>query len=144
MAFDRRLQRVVLVGGRGADQKPLGDSWAWNGSRWEPLEAAGLTPRVLHGVAFEESSETLLLFGGWNTEEGNYLRDTWRLDGRTWRRLEVSGPPPLRAHVMVSDVRRHRVVLFGGYTGGPGARNDRGGAVSNDVWEWDGRGWTKK
>ncbi len=133
MAFDPFRGRIVLVGGRAETMQPLGDAWTWSGRRWEPLETHGLPPRVLHGLAFDAVSKALLVFGGWNTEDGNYLGDTCRLEGAEWRQLKVPGPPPLRAHVMVSDPVRRCVVLFGGYTAG---------AVSGELWEWNGRDWT--
>jgi hypothetical protein len=34
MAYDAATRTVVLFGGLGAEDKPLNDTWTWDGSTW--------------------------------------------------------------------------------------------------------------
>jgi hypothetical protein len=59
----------------------------------------------------------------------------WRFDGTAWTSLASSPQPPPRLSAgLTYDPVRQRTVLFGG----------AGGTLWNDLWEWDGTGWTQQ
>lgn len=49
-----------------------------------------------------------------------------------------NGPPPRFNHAMAYDAGRHVTVLFGGRTNAAALYS------FNDLWEWDGAGWTQR
>jgi hypothetical protein len=149
VAYDSGRQRLVLFGGyrgSGDGRVRLGDTWEWDGDRWEqknpPREwdgtawvqlAAPPPPARFNSVmAYSAELKGILRFGGWNSEarEG----DTWRFDGRAWERLEASGPEPRNHAAMAYDEQRRVVVLFGGHDG------ER---VFGDTWEWRTGRWSR-
>ncbi|MGH7482783.1 MAG: Kelch repeat-containing protein [Longimicrobiales bacterium] len=95
-ATDPENQRIVIFGGRGpAAPVPgrdatgdLGDTWTWDGERWERLRISGPPPRSGAQLAF--SGRGLSLFGGREeTPEGfNDRQDHWELRGRSWERRQ--------------------------------------------------------
>jgi hypothetical protein len=38
LVYHSGLKRVVLYGGRGPGDVPLGDVWTWDGTRWQRVE----------------------------------------------------------------------------------------------------------
>ena len=135
MAYDARRQRTVLLGGFGTNNQRMGDTWEWDGARWQKIAVSGESPspRSHHRMAYDAARGNVVLFGGDDTGE------TWTWDGTRWTRHATAGPPPTNVHAMAYDARRGRVVLFGG--------SNRDGvppySYSNTTWEWDGAGWTK-
>lgn len=92
---------------------------------------------VTRGVAFDETRNRAVLFGGLGTI-GVILGDTWEFDGSTWIARASSGPAPRFDHGMTYDSFRQKTVLFGGTVAfGSGAGN-----FSSETWEWDGSTWT--
>ena len=82
-------------------------------------------------VAFIESSNTAILFGGITLEK--WLNETWIWNGKTWNQVfPVNAPPARTKPAMAYDESRDRVVLFGG------AMDN---TSFNDTWEWDGQDW---
>jgi hypothetical protein len=61
---------------------------------------------------------------------------SWTFDGAIWQPAAATATPPARIRTALAhDPVRNRMVLFGGLTGA--------GIALNDVWEWDGTGWTQ-
>jgi len=79
VAYDLRRQRLVLFGGyrtSGADRVRLGDTWEWDGSRWEEKASArGPEPRNHASMAYDESRGVMVLFGGHDGDR--VFGDTW-------------------------------------------------------------------
>ena len=138
-AFDSRRGVLVVYGGIGIGSgSRYGDTWEWNGARWD--ERAVRTPgaRDHHAMAYDESRGNVVLYGGSSRvgPSDTFPNDTWTYDGRTWRLVDsTTGPGGLVHHAMAYDTRRQRVVLFGGF----GANRHAMG----DVWEWDGTRWQR-
>lgn len=137
MATDTEREEIVLFGGRTPGED-LGDTWTWNGSSWEDRtpELPDLSPpaRYEAAMAFDETRDEMVLFGGWNTALGT-LSDTWTWDGQTWApEVVLDGPPALEEHMMAYDAARREIVLYGGI-------NDSNEVVG-ETWTWDGDGWT--
>lgn len=140
MSYDVRRDRVVVFGGiagaatAGARPSMLGDTWEFDGRKWEQRVVQGPSPRASPGVAYDTKRGLTILFGGMGSS--GLLSDTWSWDGRTWTRLAESGPEARAMGYLAYDPHRDRVVLFGGRRAG-WPNGD-----ANDTWEWDGTRWS--
>jgi hypothetical protein len=143
VAYDSLRKRVVLFGGnrvlfgtRQDEDTFLGDTWEWDGRRWDQIKVSGPSPRAEAAMAFDSGRGRVVLFGGYNRHTGeiNRLGDTWEWDGARWVQLKIAGPAPRNGAAQVYDVARKKIVLFGG-------RTPEG--VSGETWEWDGRRWVE-
>ena len=132
MAYDRRRGRVVLFGGyvRTPDGRTrLGDTWEWDGERWEEKVASGPPPRNGGALAFDERRGRLVLSGG---PPAFVTPETWEWDGRAWRAFPPPHPSARFNPVMVSHDGIGALVRFGGWTGTERAA---------DTWLLTGDGW---
>ena len=139
MAYDAKRGRTVVFGGIGGNatgERPVtfGDTWEFDGQRWQQLQVQGPSPRNSPGMAYDSKRGVMILFGG--ASESGFAGDTWQWDGREWKLLATTGPDPRGMGQLAYDARRDRVVLFGGRKGYP--NGDLG-----DTWEWDGARWTR-
>ena len=149
IAFDTARGRAVLFGGRDPQSnKPLGDTWEWQGGTWTKMAPAGPMPRARsgHALAYDPVRKNVVLFGG-NVDDGP-IADTWTWDGATWTRAasgtdaSVPHPEPRYGHRMVFDETRGKVLLFGQYgpwrVGPVGSPNTSAG----NTWTWNGSSWS--
>jgi hypothetical protein len=150
--FDSRGKRMVIFGGRRKteedDEINKYDLWALDldpGSpgfeKWQNLSFDEKHPsgRSDHVAVFDSLKNRMLIFGGWDKKEKEYLDDTWAfyfapLDsgdsmGR-WKKIKTkkSHPPERRHAVSVFDAGRNWLILCGGF-------GDEG--YLNDVWAFD-------
>jgi hypothetical protein len=135
VVYDTRRDKLVLYGGIAAvSSTRYGDTWEWDGRRWQEKAVAGPGPRDHHTMAYDSIRGKTVAFGG-VLRDGTQLwpAETWEWNGAEW----VKFPPAVltgRAHhAMAFDAKRGKVVLFGGIT------EDR--KVQGDTWEWDGTAW---
>ena len=135
------LGETVLFGGLDATGTILlGDTWRYDGSRWQAMTPATSPPaRYKHAMALDPQLGVIVLFGGDAFfGAGGDSNDTWTFDGTTWRQLAPSrSPPPRDAHDIASDPVRRRIVLFGGSQPGTGLQ------PYGDTWTFDGATWTQ-
>jgi hypothetical protein len=99
----------------------------------------GPGPRNAHGLAYDRSSGTLVLFGGATATE--VRDDTWLWKDGAWRPGPAKGPPPRTFPAMTYDSARAEVILFGGNRVLFGDSLHRP-AVLGDTWIWRHGGWT--
>ena len=131
MAYDAARQRIVLFGGyrsEGDERIRLGDTWEWDGRRWEDKQVTGPTPRNGASIAYDSDRRRIVVFGG----SGN-SGDTWEWDGATWMHIPSADTTPRFNAAMAFDAARRSVVRFGGWT-----REGRTG----DTWRYDGIDWS--
>lgn len=123
-AYDAARGVLLLFGGTGDGRTVLGDTWAWDGTRWTRLHPAPAPPPVASALMAADAADgTLVLYGA----AGN----TWTWDGTTWR--SHPGSPPLDASaVMAYDPATRGVLLYLAQTGG-----------EHQTWRWDGAAWTR-
>lgn len=129
MVYDSARQRIVLFGGyRNADGERirLGDTWEWDGQRWEARNVTGPSPRNGASMAFDVHREKVVLFGG-----SGAMEETWEWDGATWERIPAGTGGRFNS-AMAYDVARRTLLRFGGWT--PQGRR-------GDTWKWDGKQW---
>ena len=148
MAYDGIHHRILLYGGFSYPSGvPLTDLWSFDGVSWENITpATAPTPRADFGLAFDDSRNLLVLYGG--AFGDRVLPDTWVYDGSDWRfvstaatlaRNELVGPlrPVPRARLsmqMTYDERRAAVFMNGG-------ESDDYTSPFNDTWQFDGATW---
>lgn len=137
MVFDTLNGRTLLFGG-GASSSAASrndETWAWDGVDWTQLTPATSPPaRANAAAAFDESTNTMFLFGGVSATGtfGSTLQDTWSFDGTTWTELLPATVPPTFDFTSMSyDPYRARIVLLG----------YRSSGATASVWEWDGIDW---
>ncbi len=106
------------------------------------------------GMVFDSRRGKTVLFGGLaygvnlrsgSRLEGGYPSDeTWEWDGQVWvRRNPANRPPPMHDFGITYDPVRGRTIVFGGYKY-PAPNYSLGTQVlSDEVWEWDGKDWTR-
>ncbi|MCC6670320.1 MAG: hypothetical protein IT458_04620 [Planctomycetes bacterium] len=114
---------------------PMGlATWTWDGVRWSRRDTPpGLADRRQMAVAYDETRQRVVLFGGVGLSNGTRLADTWEWDGNAWTEALPARRPPARDLAAMAYHRpSRRVVLFGG--SGP----------RDDTWEWDGNAWTER
>jgi hypothetical protein len=142
MTFDEQSGRVVLFGGKDANNGLCGDVWEWDGTDWldlTPVRAAPL-PRIGAAMAFDGQRGQVVLFGGnrFLGQQFQVFGDTWVYDGSRWRWPVLAGPSPDPRYyaAMAYDCHNRRVLLFGGQLGDPYSFSD-----SDQTWSWDGQDW---
>jgi photosystem II stability/assembly factor-like uncharacterized protein len=95
------------------------------------------SPREGAAMAYDPTTETVILFGGDDGQEA--FDDTWSWDGSGWARLDPSvSPPPLTGALLAYDPATLRLVLTGGHAMSDGDA----GAVDTGTWAWDGSAWS--
>jgi hypothetical protein len=82
MAYDPVRGTTVLHGG-GLGPVDPGETWAYDGTKWTRITASGPRRRYAR-LEFDAGSQSLLLYGGFDTQPSNEL---WRLRGGTWERI---------------------------------------------------------
>ena len=136
MAFDVVTGTVVMFGGYKPDFSGLQNETAeWDGTTWTHDNPTGALPvaRDEAAMAYDEDSQTLVLFGGANAANA-HLADTWEWNGSTWiQDLPATSPPVRQASMMAYDSASHRLAMFAGF-----------GDDGSDMWEWDGTTWTQE
>lgn len=100
---------------------------------WTQLSPGASPPAsVFPGLAYDWSTSTSLLFGGY--DGATALSDTWEWNGTTWTQLTPATVPTGRDSMgFAYDVARNRTVMFGGW--------DTNGTPLADTWEWNGTDW---
>ncbi len=131
MAYDPLRRVTVLFGGYTyTTNQPFGDTWEWDGAAgtWTQRQpAASPSPRLSHGMIYDECRRVTVLFSGLSTNGGSAVGGTWEWNGVDWTQRIIGEPTPRFNHGMVYDVARKAVVVFGG-----AAAN---GVLNGETWE---------
>lgn len=85
-----RPARVLMFGGKSAEEKYLNELWEWTGTTWTKVETVNTPSARMNGTfVFDELNNRFLYYGGW---AGHTLSETWELRGDTWTLLpDASG-----------------------------------------------------
>lgn len=124
MAFDETLGRIVIFGGTGepatssGNYPQFGDTWAWDGARWDRIAQGGPDARVHAAMSFDPEIGHVLLSAGkiGSGRTVQYGTDLWRLDGNRWREVkDIRGPglPRCYQHTMLFDTTRRATLVYG-------------------------------
>jgi len=86
MAYDGATKQVVLFQTFGNALTGFSnETWTWDGRTWtEQHPAASPPPRSWPGLAYDESTRQLILFGGSSANTNVTYNDTWDWTGTTW------------------------------------------------------------
>lgn len=121
MTQDPRTRTVVLHGGSGpygtgsgggSAAMIYGDTWDWDGSAWRQRPTSAGPVRNGHGLAYDRTTATIVLYGGSVTSSSLVaMRETWELDGATWRNLATPSAPDVSVPVQMVTGSRGRPLL---------------------------------
>lgn len=118
---------VLLFGGmdrlNDADEpRQLGDTWLWNGTRWDSARVSGPPARDHAIAAADFVLRAVVMHGGASTPNGP-LSDTWRWNGTTW--AHIANGPKRAGHAMTMRGSHNTMTLFGGFDAtGPSSLNE--------------------
>lgn len=132
MVNDSSRDRILLFGGHrvvDGERLRLGDTWEWDGARWEQVSTGGPSPRNGAAMAYDIHRQRAVLFGG-----GGAPGETWEWDGANWERIDSAKTEGRFNSVMAYDVRRHSLIRYGGWF--------KQGRVG-DTWRYDERRWAR-
>ncbi len=130
--YDVKRDRMVMYGGA----EKVATTWALSKNAWTDVSPpAGPGGRQFCALAYDIDRDRIVMFGGGTYTE--YFDDTWEYDGTSWQQATVTGKPEKRQGIRGEyDRSRKRVVVFGGWNGSLPK-------TYSDLWEYDGKAWTK-
>lgn len=133
--YDSSTNRMMVFGGAEGMPAPCAnDFWILDGANgahgapnWIAENPAGTAPaaRVYSGGAFDPTSDSLIVFGGYDCAS-QYFNDVWVLSGAngemgtpTWTQLSTSGraPSPRESASVVYDSANNILIVYGGDSG---------------------------
>lgn len=148
LIYDHENNRLVLFGGSkvlfGKSPDPqnlLNDTWEFKNDQWKKLNTNHAPlPRAEAMMVYDENRNTIVLFGGYHIQDGDYLKlkDTWEFYDNDWHLISSSGPSARHGVSMAYDPKNKSVLLFGGST-----VDKQYGASSGETWQWNGNQWNK-
>ncbi len=154
--YDSRGKRMVIFGGRynngELDFINIHEVWALDldphspsFEKWQNLTVEDRHPlgRSDHAVVYDSLKNRMVIYGGWDKKEKEYLKDTWAFyfsdsagaPGK-WKEIKAKySHPPKRRHVTgVYDASRNWFIVFGGF-GDEGYLNDVWALnLATDIW----------
>lgn len=133
LVHDSQRDKMILFGGfdRTENGKIVyGDTWEWDKTHgWELKDNNEQLARDHHGMAYDLTSKSAILFGGYNQ---GYLGNTWQWNGETWTKNTTYGPSARAGKPsLFYNKAAQMVVLFGGW--------DKGNRPLMDFWKFDGK-----
>ena len=139
------MEGVLIFGGFDANNKPLNDTWYFNGENWlQVFPVDGEVPRPRGGAAMCNISAFITLFGG--TDGKRYFNDTWVLSvaqtNATWVNIVPQGEfggalaPAPRAFMYYNN-SGSSMRIFGGRTGLLPTGEDTDGDWIDDGLEYE-------
>jgi N-acetylneuraminic acid mutarotase len=122
--YDEKNGRAILFGGNkvlfGSDKNPAqfyDETWEFKNDNWNKLDTENSPEaRAEAAIAYDEKLKRIILFGGYNLENGKLkrLNDTWELKGNTWRKLNKNEISARNGAALAYDSKLKKIVLFGG------------------------------
>jgi len=139
LAYDSDMERTILFGGYDGGSVFYNETWVYNYStnmwvnRSPAVSSGSLTPRTGVMMAYYDSVDRMILFGGYCGVKGGPINETWEYNysTNTWvnRSPSVSGGslPEVYDGAMVYDSGADRIILLGG-------SNPTLSSVYNETW----------
>jgi hypothetical protein len=95
LAADNEGKRLILFGGRDANNAALDDTWLYDLEEhtWFRAESPGPEPRFGHAVTVDQQARKLILFGGQSVDV--FYNDAWQFDFTSgeWSKIETGDSP---------------------------------------------------
>lgn len=152
---DETSNRIVIFGGNEGpivNQIPkasyVDETWIFEpGFGWTMLDIEGPSPRGRYGAAYDPNAQRALIFGGRYRDSdasGNYdlFDELWQFDfqSESWTLLDAGGGPPAAYYpVVFFDPSDDSLYVYSGMTN----RNAMDIRISDQLWKWDGSGWSE-
>ena len=132
--YDPVRAEIVLFGG-ATGVGVLAETWVLTTSgAWQNrTPVTNPTARKGARMVWHETRETLVLFGGADTDGTLLGSNFWEWDGSNWTELLSEGPLPRSLAGMSYDPNYSQVVLTGGV----------GNGLLNDLWIWNSNSWVQ-
>jgi Galactose oxidase, central domain len=143
LAFDPKLDAVVLFGGYFVQVAAAGDTWEFSSGAWSEFTpspgAAAPAPRWSASLVYDPALGSLVLFGGRNTSQ--FFNDTWLFTASGWTKATTPSAPSPRLTTMTYDANLSAIVLYGGAVGNLPAGSESPWSYYTDTWEFSGGFW---
>ncbi len=134
MHYNITRGRITLFGGFTQPNRILNDIWELDGLTWKKINET--MPGNALGAVAPAPGFSFMAFGGAIGANPRSLYDGCNIwDGKSWITYEGAKPPKRFMHAMAYDPVQKKTYLFGG---------NSDGKPMNDLWEWDGKTWTRK
>lgn len=145
MAFDPQpgVNATILAGGCDVTESFTGcnnQTWSWRPAvGWTLVaESTGPSPRAFAQSAYDPSSESVVVFGGFGPcpQTDCDFSDTWQFSGGNWSPLVVTGATPGARYsgALAYDPAGSDLLLYGGY-------NLSEDSTDQDSWVLNGSTW---
>lgn len=111
--YDYARDQVLLL---GFYQSGIETTWTYDGIDWTHHAVADLKPdppRIQTALCFDNSSESVLTFGGHN-DGGADLTQVWRWDGKTWTQTAAHTPVKNFGRNCVPEPDKASMLLYDG------------------------------
>jgi cysteine-rich repeat protein len=136
MVYERSHDRLVLFGGIDASNNSFGDTWTFDGARWQAQRGSTAAARFAHGMAYDAATDGTVMFGGRFRFGAVYYDDTCRWDGANWTCTQLAGPSQ-REYGVLADAPGDGVLLFGGVD------HVTSEAPKGDTWRFSAGAWSQ-
>jgi hypothetical protein len=134
MAYDPIGRRMLLFGGTSVMTGTFFDTWSWDGTTWTNVTPSAAPPAGFGAIMVTDLARGRVVL---TNPRGSGVNE-W--DGQQWIRVSWASPQPARIYPACAyDLHRQRIVMFGGTFD-----TANGTTATDETWEWDGTGWTKR
>jgi hypothetical protein len=122
LAFDEQAGVAVLYGGIDRNDKPLGDTWLFDGTSWKSVAGKAPPARRYAAFAYDPDLKGCFLHGGSEDDRGNRtFKDAWLFQDKAWKHLGNSfDTDPRDDHGLAYHRGAKRLVLLEGISGKQG------------------------
>jgi hypothetical protein len=119
MAFDESAGVTVLFGGIDPSDRPLGDTWLFDGNSWWRVPGPAPSARRYAAFAFDPDLKGCLLHGGAEDDRGRRtFGDAWLFRDQVWTRLGAGFETnPRDDHGLAYHRGAQRLVMLEGLAG---------------------------
>ena len=122
MAYDEEIGAVVLFGGIDPSDRPLGDTWLFDGAAWKPVSGKAPEARRYAAFAYHAGLKGCVLHGGAEDDRGRRtFGDAWLFRAGVWTRMAGGFDTDARDdHGMAYHRAARRLVMLEGVAGARG------------------------
>jgi hypothetical protein len=122
MTYDERAGVAVLFGGIDPSDKPLGDTWIFDGTHWERISGPGPSARRYAVFAYDPELQGCVLHGGAEDDRGHQtFGDAWLFREGGWQPLGDNFATDARDdHGLAYHRAAKRLVMLEGVAGARG------------------------
>lgn len=91
LAYDHAGKQAVLFGGAAKGNRPLGDTWVFDGDSWSQMRIPGPAPRQYAEFTWDANLGGCVLYGGSADDQGNHpYTDCWLFRENQWQQIAAA------------------------------------------------------